>query len=99
VTVFAAAFAAYWLAAERDLFWRDPLADAKVTQLTDLSETAQAAAISRDGRLVTFLAEGHGHTDAWIIEVGSSQYRNLTQGRVPRAHQPVDPHIGLLTGQ
>ena len=79
----AAALAAYWLAAERDLFWRDPLAEAKVTQLTDLSGAAQAAAISRDGRLVAFLSEGDGHTDAWVIEVGSSQYRNLTQGRVP----------------
>jgi hypothetical protein len=73
----AAALAAYWLTAERDLFWRDPLADAKVTQLTDSSETAQAAAISRDGRLVAFTAEGDGQTDAWIIAVGSSQYRNL----------------------
>jgi Tol biopolymer transport system component len=82
-TLLAAALAAYWLAAERDLFWRDPLAEAKVTQLTDLSGTAQAAAISRDGRRVAFLSEGDGHTDAWVIEVGSSQYRNLTQGRVP----------------
>jgi Tol biopolymer transport system component len=95
VTAFAAAFVAYWLAAERDLFWRDPLADAKVTQLTDLSETAQAAAISRDGRLVTFLAEGHGHTDAWIIEVGSSQYRNLTQGRVPELINPSIRTLGF----
>ena len=69
------ALVAYWLAAERDLFWRDPLAEAKVTQLTDLSGTAQAAAISRDGKLVAFLSEGDGHTDAWIIQVGSSQYQ------------------------
>jgi Tol biopolymer transport system component len=99
----AAALAVYWLAAERDLFWRDPLADAKVTQLTDLSETAQAAAISRNGRLVTFLAEGDGHTDAWIIEVGSSQYRNLTEGRVPELINPsirtlgFSPDGGLVT--
>jgi Tol biopolymer transport system component len=94
-TLLALAFAAYWLAAERDLFWRDPLADAKVTQLTDLSETAQAAAISRDGRLVTFLAEGDGHTDAWIIEVGSSQYHNLTQGRVPELINPSIRTLGF----
>ena len=93
--VLAAAFVAYWLAAERDLFWRDPLADAKVTQLTDLSETAQAAAISRDGRLVTFLAEDHGHTDAWIIKIGSSQYRNLTQGRVPELINPSIRTLGF----
>jgi Tol biopolymer transport system component len=91
----AAALAAYWLAAERDLFWRDPLADAKVTQLTDLSETAQAAAISRDGRLVTFLADNDGHTDAWIIEVGSSQYRNLTEGRVPELINPSIRTLGF----
>ena len=91
----AAALVAYWLAAGRDLFWRDPLADAKVTQLTDLSGTAQAAAISRDGRLVAFLSEGDGHTDAWIIQVGSSQYRNLTQGRVPELINPSIRTLGF----
>src|SRR3984957_12718848 len=95
VALLTAALAAYWLAAERDLFWRDPLADAKVTQLTDLSETAQAAAISRDGRLVTFLADSDGHTDAWIIEVGSSQYRNLTEGRVPELINPSIRTLGF----
>jgi Tol biopolymer transport system component len=94
-TLLAAALAAYWLAAAHDFFWRDPLADAKVTQLTDLSETAQAAAISRDGRLVTFLAEGDGHTDAWIIEVGSSQYRNLTEGRVAELINPSIRTLGF----
>ena len=91
----AAALVAYWLSAGRDLFWRDPLADAKVTQLTDLSGTAQAAAISRDGRLVAFLSEGDGHTDAWIIQVGSSQYRNLTQGRVPELINPSIRTLGF----
>jgi Tol biopolymer transport system component len=91
----AAALVAYWLAAGRDLFWRDPLADAKVTQLTDLSGTAQAAAISRDGRLVAFLSEGDGRTDAWIIQVGSSQYRNLTQGRVPELINPSIRTLGF----
>jgi len=94
-TLLALALAAYWLAAERDLFWRDPLADAKVTPLTDLSETAQAAAISRDGRFVTFLADGDDHTDAWIIEVGSTQYRNLTQGRVPELINPSIRTLGF----
>ena len=95
VILLAAALAAYWLAAGRDFFWRDPLADAKVTQLTDLSGTAQAAAISRDGRLVAFLSEGDGHTDAWIIQVGTSQYRNLTQGRVPELINPSIRTLGF----
>ncbi len=93
--VLIAALAAYWLAAERDVFWRDPLADANVTQLTDLSGTEQAAAISRDGRLVAFLAEGEGHTDAWITEVGSSQYRNLTEGAVPELINPSIRTLGF----
>jgi Tol biopolymer transport system component len=92
----AAVLAAYWLAAGRDFFWRDPLADAKVTPLTDLSETAQAASLSRDGRLVAFLAEGDGHTDVWSIEVGSSQYRNLTAGRVPELINPSIRTLGFF---
>ena len=95
VSLLAVALAAYWVAAQRDLFWRDPLADAKVTQLTDLSRTAQAAAISRDGRLVAFLSESEGHTDAWIIEVGTSQYRNLTQGRVSELINPSIRTLGF----
>ena len=90
-----AALAAYWHAAERDVFWRDPLADARITQLTDLSGTPQAAALSRDGRLVAFLAAGEGHTDAWITEVGRSQYRNLTEGRVPELINPSIRTLGF----
>lgn len=84
----AVAATAYWLAAERDAFWRNPLADATVTRLTDLSGTEQAATISRDGRLVAFLAEADGHPDAWITEIGSNRYRNLTQGAVPELINP-----------
>jgi hypothetical protein len=77
----AAVLAAYWLAAGRDLFWRDPLANAKVTQLTDLSETAQAATISRDGRRVAFLAEGDGvsHKNFWLVDLQTSAERQLAE--------------------
>jgi Tol biopolymer transport system component len=88
------AAAAFWLTAEHDVFWRDPLADATVTPLTDFSGTEQAAAISRDGRFAAFLAEGEGHSDAWITEIGSSQYRNLTEGSVPEL---VNPSIRALS--
>jgi Tol biopolymer transport system component len=64
--------------------WRDPLADAKIMRLTDFTGTEQAAAISRDGRFVAFLADRDGHVDAWSTEVGSNSYRNLTEGRVPQ---------------
>jgi Tol biopolymer transport system component len=62
--------------------WRDPLAAAKVMRLTDFTGTEQAAAISRDGRFVAFLADRDGHLDAWLTEIGSNTYRNLTEGQV-----------------
>jgi serine/threonine protein kinase/Tol biopolymer transport system component len=63
-------------------FWRDPLADAKVTRLTDFAGTQQAAAISRDGRWVAFLANRNGQMDAWLTELGGNHYRNLTEGQL-----------------
>jgi serine/threonine protein kinase/Tol biopolymer transport system component len=61
--------------------WLDPLAEAKVTRLTDFAGTEQAAAISRDGRFVAFLADREGHLDAWLTEIGTNRYRNLTNGQ------------------
>lgn len=83
VLLLATALVAGWVAAQRDVFWRDPLSHARITQLSDLSKTAEAAAISHDGRFVAFLSEGDGRTDVWVTEVGSRQYRNLTRGTVP----------------
>jgi serine/threonine protein kinase/Tol biopolymer transport system component len=60
----------------------DPLAEAKVTRLTDFTGTEQAAALSRDGRLVAFLANRDGKIDAWLTEIGSNHYRNLTEGQI-----------------
>jgi len=92
-TLIVAGLVGYWIVAERDVAAGEPLRDARVTQLTDLSGTEQAAAISPDGRFVAFLAQGEGHTDAWIAEVGTNQYRNLTQGRVS---QLINPSIRTL---
>jgi len=61
---------------------RDPLAEAKVTRLTDFAGTEQAAAISRDGRFVAFLANRDGRMDAWLTQIGSNRYRNLTEGQI-----------------
>jgi Tol biopolymer transport system component len=61
---------------------RDPLAEAKVTRLTDFAGTEQAAAISRDGKFAAFLANRDGRMDAWLTEIGSNRYRNLTEGQI-----------------
>ena len=69
--------------------WRDPLADAKVMRLTDFTGTEQAAAISRDGRYLAFLADRDGHVDAWLTEIGSNRYRNLTEGQTLQLSNPL----------
>jgi Tol biopolymer transport system component len=82
-----------WLAAGAGYFWRSPLANARFTRLTDFAGTEQAAAISRDGKLVAFLADRDGQIDAWVSEVGSGTYRNLTHGDV---RDMVNPWIRSL---
>jgi Tol biopolymer transport system component len=68
--------------------WHDPLTDARVTRLTDFTGSEQAAAISRDGRFLAFLADRDGHVDAWLTEIGSNHYRNLTEGQTLQLSNP-----------
>ena len=73
--------------------WRNPLAGATFTRLTDWPGIEQAAEISRDGRWVSFLADHDGQMDAWLTQIGSGSYRNLTGGdRV----ELVNPSIRTL---
>jgi Tol biopolymer transport system component len=60
--------------------WRNPLAGASFSRLSQFDGTEQAAAISPNGRFVAFLASRAGRIDAWAGEIGSGVYRNLTQG-------------------
>src|ERR1700691_3106789 len=60
--------------------WRNPLANATLTRLTDWPGIEQAAEISRDGRWASFLADHDGQMDAWLTQIGSGSYRNLTRG-------------------
>jgi Tol biopolymer transport system component len=83
-----------WFAAETGYFWHSPLANAKFTRLLDFAGTEQAAAISRDGKFVAFLSDRDGQTDAWVSEIGSGTYRNLTHGE---AHDLANPSIRALS--
>ncbi len=60
--------------------WRNPLANATFTRLTDWPGIEQSAEISRDGQWASFLADHDGHMDAWLTQIGSGSYRNLTRG-------------------
>jgi Tol biopolymer transport system component len=73
--------------------WRNPLANATFTRLTDWPGIEQAAEISRDGRWVSFLADHDGQMDAWLTQIGSGSYSNLTRGE---RTELVNPSIRTL---
>lgn len=72
---------------------RSPLANAQFRPLTDFDGTENAAAISRDGSFVAFLADRDGQMDVWVTRVDSGDFRNLTRGTVPEL---VNPSIRTL---
>lgn len=72
---------------------RSPLTNAQFRPLTDFDGTENAAAISRDGSFVAFLADRDGQVDAWVTRAGSGDFRNLTRGTVPEL---VNPSIRTL---
>lgn len=82
-----------WVAAATGYFWSNPLAHAKFTRLLDFPGTEQAAAMSRDGKFVAFVGDRDGKIDAWVSEVGSGTYRDLTHGELRNL---VNPSIRTL---
>jgi Tol biopolymer transport system component len=70
-----------------------PLANAKFVRLTDFNGVEQAAAISRDGKLVAFLSDRDGQMDVWVTQVGSGEFHNLTRGA---ARELVNPSVRTL---
>jgi Tol biopolymer transport system component len=74
---------------------RDLLAGARITPLTDFDGREQAAAISRDGKLVAFLSDRDGAMDVWVTQVGTGQFTNLTRGRAPELLNPEIRSVGF----
>lgn len=81
----------------------NPLVDARISPLTDFEGVELAAAISRDGKFVAFLSDRDGAMDAWITQVGTGEFRNLTKGSAPELLNPevrslaFTPDSSLLT--
>jgi Tol biopolymer transport system component len=68
-------------------FVENPLAHARFTRLTDWEGTEALAEISPDGRFVAFLADRNGQFDIWLTQVGTGEFRNLTED-VPAMSPP-----------
>lgn len=79
----------------RESFWHNPITDARFQSLTDFDGVEQAAAISRDGRLVAFLSDRDGQMDVWVTQVGSGQFHNLTHGSAPELVNPSVRTLGF----
>ena len=55
-----------WYLWQRDYFWRNPLADARMERITDFEGDEVDAAISRDGKSVSFVSDRDGPFDVWV---------------------------------
>lgn len=68
---------------------RNPLADATITRLTDFPGDELKAAISPDGRFVAFTSDRGGDFDVLVGQVGSQDYRNVTNGENVSTHPTI----------
>jgi serine/threonine protein kinase len=78
-----------WRLWEADYFWRNPLAGARTERLTDFQGDELDAAVSPDGRLMAFLSNRDGQFDAWLSQIGSGEFVNLTKGRFTLVAQVI----------
>ena len=95
--VLVLASATTWQLQRSEYFWRNPLEGATVTRLTDFEGAEHHAAISRDGKFVTFLSDREGSWDAWVSQVGTGDVYNLTKGSVPELRNPGTRTSWLLS--
>src|SRR5438034_613065 len=93
--VLALAGTLVWLLDRADYFWQNPLSNARFVPLTDFEGREHAAAISRDGKFVAFLSDRDGPVDAWVTQVGTGQFHNLTRGKVRELVNPDIRTIGF----
>jgi Tol biopolymer transport system component len=89
------AFAVWRLMADRGAEWRNPLANARIERVTDFPGSEVDAAISADGKFVAFLADQDSVFDAFVTQVGSPGFRNLTGGRFPQLFNEDVHNIGF----
>jgi Tol biopolymer transport system component len=75
--------------------WRDLWSSARIERLTDFAGSEVDAAISANGKAVAFLADRDSVFDAFVGQVGSGQWANLTGGRLPQLFNEDVRNIGF----
>jgi serine/threonine protein kinase/Tol biopolymer transport system component len=86
-----------WRLRERDYFWKNPLAGARFTRLTDWEGSEVDAAISSDGKFVAFLSDRVGPFEAWVMQVGSDEAINISKGRMLELYAPYIRNLGFAS--
>ncbi len=81
--------------AQRDRTWRNPLANARFERLTDFAGSEVDAAISADGKFAAFLADSAGQFDAYVTQIGSGRFVNLTNGKLPELYNEDVRNVGF----
>src|SRR2546426_7517757 len=95
VALVVAASVIAWYLDWSDYRWSNPLANARFTPLTDFPGTEGDAAISRDGKFVTFLSDRDGPFDVWVGQIGTGSFNNLTKGQVADMRNPEVRGLGF----
>jgi Tol biopolymer transport system component len=67
----------------------NPLTNARFTRLTDFVGDELDAAVSPDGKFVAFVSDRAGQFDIWLSQIGSGEFRNLTNGKDAALPAPV----------
>ncbi len=84
-----------WRLRQSDYFWKNPLAGAHFTRLTDWEGSEVDAAMSSDGKFVAFLSDRAGPFDAWVTQVGSDEFLNLSKGQFPDLYLDRVRNVGF----
>jgi len=90
-----AAGAIAWHLRRIDYFWQNPLRAARFTRLTDWDGSEVDAAMSSDGKFVAFLSDRDGPFDAWVTQVGSDEFLNLSKGQFPDLYLDRVRNVGF----
>jgi Tol biopolymer transport system component len=94
VAVGAAALVA-WRSSRATGAWADRFARMHIEKFTDFPGSEVDAAISTDGRWVAFLSDRDSTFDAFVSQVGSGVFVNLTGGRFDQLYNEEVHNVGF----
>ncbi len=84
-----------WRLHRADYFWKNPLAGARFSRFTDWEGSELDPSLSPDGKFVAFLSDRDGAFDAWVGQVGSGEFLNLTKGQYPSVANAILHNVGF----